>query len=78
VKILTVIFEDGRVSLGFQNRPQEAPNELKTSHNAPKAIFGGTTRASEAQESFKTTLEALFGRSRGFKELPRDSQEFVK
>jgi len=51
-----------------QRRPQ----------NPPKATFGSKKRANEAQESSKTNLEALFGRSRGPKELPRDPQESPK
>jgi len=72
------MLEGGRVSLGAQNRSQEAPNEPKTSHNAPKDIFGSKTRANEAQESSETILEAFFCRSRGSKELPRNPQELPK
>ena len=46
--------------------------------NPPKAIFGSKKRANQAQESSKTNLEALFGRSRGPKELPRAPQELPK
>ena len=59
-------------------RPSWAP---KTSQirpqNRPKATFGSKKQANEAQESSKTNLEA-FGRSRGPKELPKDSQETPK
>ena len=57
-------------------RPSGAPKtSQRQPQNAPKAIFGSKKRANEAQESSKTNLEALFGRSRGPKELPRASQE---
>ena len=61
------------------NRPSGAPktSQIKP-YNAPKAIFGSKKRADEAQESSKTNLEALFGRSRGPKELPRAPQELPK
>ena len=62
--------------------PQRFPGAPKTSQirpqNPPKATFGSKKRANEAQESSKTNLEALFGRSRGPKELPRDPQESPK
>ena len=78
----TVIFEGGRFSLGAQNRSQEAPRGDKTSQrrpqNLPKATFGSKKQANEAQESSKTNLEALFGRSRSPKELPRAPQELPK
>ena len=51
-----------------QMQPQDAPN----------AIIGSKKRANEAQESSKTNLEALFGRSRGPKELPIYPQELPK
>ena len=70
------------VSLGAQNRSQEAPRGDQTSQrrpqNLPKATFGSKKQANEAQESSKTNLGALFGRSRGPKELPRDPQESPK
>jgi len=47
-------------------------------HNAPKAIFGSKTRANEAQDISTTILEALSGRSRSPKELPRAPQETRK
>ena len=57
-------------------RPSGAPKtSQRQPQNAPKAIFGSKKRANEAQESSKTNLEALFGRSRGPKELPRAPQE---
>ena len=57
-------------------RPSGAPRtSQRQPQNAPKAIFGSKKRANEAQESSKTNLEALFGRSRGPKELPRAPQE---
>ena len=60
-------------------RPSGAPKtSQRQPQNAPKAIFGSKKRANEAQESSKTNLEALFGRSRGPKELPRDPQETPK
>ena len=60
-------------------RPSGAPKTSQRQlQNAPKAIFGSKKRANEAQESSKTNLEALFGRSRGPKELPRDPQESPK
>ena len=60
-------------------RPSGAPKtSQRQPQNAPKAIFGSKKRANEAQESSKTNLEALFGRSRGPKELPRDPQESPK
>ena len=75
----TIIFDGVRVSLGAQNLSQEAPRGDKTSQrrpqNLPKATFGSKKQANEAQESSKTNLEALFGRSRGPKELPRAPQE---
>ena len=53
-------------------RPSGAPKtSQRQPQNAPKAIFGSKNRANEARESSKTNLEALFGRSRGPKELPR-------
>ena len=56
--------------------PSGAPKTSERQpQNAPKAIFGSKKRANEAQESSKTNLEALFGRSRGPKELPRAPQE---
>ena len=54
------MFEGGRVSLGVQNRPQEVPNEPKTSE----------TRANEAPKSAETILQALLGRSKRLQELP--------
>ena len=76
------IFEGWRVSLGAQNRPQEAPRGDKTSQrrpqNLPKATFGSKKQANEAQENSKTNLETFFGRSRGPTELPRDPQETPK
>lgn len=60
-------------------RPRGAPTPSPMQpHNAPKAIFGSKKRANEAQESSKTNLEALFGRSRGPKELPSATQELPK
>ena len=60
-------------------RPSGAPKTRQIRpHNAPKAIFGSKKRANEAQDNSKTNLEALFGRSRGPKELPRESQELPK
>ena len=57
-------------------KPSGAPKtSQRQPQNAPKAIFGSKKRANEAQESSKTNLEALFGRSRGPKELPRAPQE---
>ena len=68
------------ISLTDAKTPPKMPSGApKTSQrqpqNAPKAIFGSKKRANEAQESSKTNLEALFGRSRGPKELPRAPQE---
>ena len=55
-------------------RPSGAPKtSQRQPQNAPKAIFGSKKRANEAQESSKTNLEALFGRSRGPKELAKRS-----
>ena len=60
-------------------RPSGAPNtSQRQPHNAPKAIIGSKKRANQAQESSKSNLDALFGRSRGLKELPRDPQELPK
>ena len=57
-------------------RPSGAPKtSQRQPQNAPKAIFGSKKRANEAQESSKTNLEALFGRSRSPKELPRAPRE---
>ena len=74
-----------RVEIGLTDakttleRPSGAPKtSQRQPQNAPKAIFGSKKRANEAQESSKTNLEALFGRSRGPKELPRDPQELPK
>ena len=76
------IFEGGRVSLGVQNRPQEAPRGDKKRHrqphHPPKAISGSKRRANQAQENFKMNLEALFGRLRGPSGLPRAPQELPK
>ena len=67
---------------GTKTLPPKPSGALKTSQrrpqNLPKATFGSKKRANEAQESSKTNLEALFGRSRGPKELPRDPQESPK
>ena len=61
------------------NKPSEAPKtSQRRPRNLPKATFGSKKRANEAQESSKTNLEALFGRSRGPQELPRDPQEIPK
>ena len=54
---------------GAPKRSQRRPQ------NALKTIFGSKKRANEAQESSKTNLEALFGRSRGPPKLPRSPQE---
>ena len=57
-------------------RPSGAPKtSQRQPQNAPKAIFGSKKRGNEAQDNSKTNLEALFGRSRGPKELPRAPQE---
>ena len=64
--------------MGAQNRPHEAPREIKIDLDAPQAIFGSKKRANEAQESSKTNSEAFFARFRGPKELPRDPQELPK
>ena len=64
--------------MGAHNRPQEAPRGDKNDIDAAQAIVGSKKRANEAQESSKTNLEALFGRSRSPKELPRYSQELPK
>ena len=52
--------------------------EIKNDIGAPQTIFGSKKRANEAQEKSKTNLEALFGRSRGPKDFPRDPQELPK
>ena len=62
--------------------PERLPQATKTSPIRPQkpltTIFGSKKQANEAQESSKTNLEALFGRSRGPTELPRDPQETPK
>ena len=58
------------------NRPSGTPKtSQRQPQNVPKAIFGSKKRANQAQEGSKTNLDALFGRSRGPKDLPRDPQE---
>ena len=79
----TFIFEGGRVSLGAQNRPQEAPREDKTSQrrpqNPPKATFGSKKQANEAQESSKTNLEgAPKSPPRAPQRSPREPQNVFK
>ena len=60
-------------------RPSGTPKTSQMQpHDAPQAIFGSKERANEAHESSKTNLEALFGRFRGPKELPREPQELPK
>ena len=51
--------------------PKRHRKEIKNDIDAPQAIVGSKKRANEAQESSKANLEALFGRSRDPKELPR-------
>ena len=59
-------------TLPCRKRPSGAPTtSQKQPHDAPKAIFGSKKRANQAQESSKTNLDALFGRSRGPQEFPR-------
>ena len=58
--------------------PKRHREEIKNDIGAPQAIVGSKKRANEAQESSKANLEALFGRSRGPKELPRYPQELLK
>ena len=59
--------------------PERPPDAPKTKQSRPlkalTTIFGNKKRANEAQGSSRTNLEALVGRSRGPKELPRDPQE---
>ena len=52
--------------------------EIKNNIDAPQAIFGSKKRAKEAEQSSKTNLETLFGRSRGPKEPRRYPQELPK
>ena len=58
--------------------PKTFREEIKKHNDAPQAIVGSKKRANEAQESSKANLEALSGRSRGPKELPRYPQEHPK
>ena len=55
--------------------PKRFREEIKNDLDPPKAIFGSKKRANQAQYNSKTNLEALFDRSRGPKEVPRNPQE---
>ena len=55
----------------FKIDPERLRGEIKNDIDAPQAIVGSKKRANEARESSKANFEALFGRSRGRKELPR-------